>query len=83
MNKGYGSWRLRASGILTMIHVIPYGITVKQGLVPNHNKLYVNIQTPTDNMIADGLTKLKSPYTYATFEANRIGVYALPIQLVS
>ena len=43
------------------------------------DKLYIIIQTPTDDMIADGLTKPKSPYTYATFEANRIGVYALPI----
>jgi hypothetical protein len=29
MNQGCGSWCLRVSGILTKIHVIPYGITVK------------------------------------------------------
>ena len=43
------------------------------------DKLYIIIQTPTDDMIADGLTKPKSPYTYANFEPNCIGVYKLPI----
>ena len=43
------------------------------------DKLYVIIQTPTEDMIADGLTKPESPYTYATSEAYRIGVYELPI----
>ena len=35
------------------------------------------IQTPTDDMIADALTKPKAPYIYiyASFEANRLGVY--------
>ena len=41
--------------------------------------MYIIIQTATDDMIANGLTEPKSPYTYATFEANRIGVYTLPI----
>ena len=35
-------------------------------------------QTPTNDMIADSLTKTKSPYNYATLEANRLGVYELP-----
>ena len=36
------------------------------------------IQTPTDDMIADALTKPKTPYNYASIEANllvRLGVY--------
>ena len=33
------------------------------------DKLYIIIQNPTDDMIADCLTKPKSPYTNATFEA--------------
>jgi len=44
---------------------------------------YTMIQTPTDDMIADALTKPKAPYNYASFEANRLGVYELPIQPVS
>ena len=43
------------------------------------DKLYEIIQTPTDEMIADALTKPKSPYNYASIEANRLGVYELPI----
>ena len=43
-------------------------------------KLYTIIQTtPTDEMIADALTKPKSPYNYASIEANRLGVHQLPI----
>jgi hypothetical protein len=30
-------------------------------------------------MIADALTKPKAPYNYASIEANRLGVYQLPI----
>jgi len=30
-------------------------------------------------MIADALTKPKSPYYFAFVEANRLGVYQLPI----
>jgi len=43
------------------------------------DKLYVIIQTPTEDMIADALTKPKAPYNYASIEANRLGVYQLPI----
>ena len=43
------------------------------------DKLYVIIQTPTEDMIADALTKPKAPYNYASIEANRLGVYELPI----
>ena len=43
------------------------------------DKLYTIIQTPTDDMIADTLTKPKAPYNYASIEANRLGVYQLPI----
>ena len=43
------------------------------------DKLYVIIQTPTEDMIADALTKPKAPYNYASFEANRLGDYELPI----
>ena len=43
------------------------------------DKLYIIIQTPTADMIADALTKPKSPYNYASVEANRLGVYKLPI----
>ena len=42
------------------------------------NNLFEIIQTPTNDMITDSLTKLKSPYNYATLEANRLGVYELP-----
>jgi hypothetical protein len=42
------------------------------------DKLYVIIQTPTEEMIADSLTKPKAPYDYSTLEANRLGVYKLP-----
>jgi len=35
-------------------------------------------QTPTNDMIADSLTKPMSPDNYATLEANRLGVYELP-----
>ena len=41
-------------------------------------KLYVINQTPTEEMIADSLTKPKAPYDYSTLEANRLGVYKLP-----
>jgi hypothetical protein len=30
-------------------------------------------------MIADALTKPKATYNYASIEANRLGVYELPI----
>jgi hypothetical protein len=39
------------------------------------DKFYVIIQTPTEDMIADTLTKSKDPYNYASIEANRLGVY--------
>ena len=38
-------------------------------------RLYTTIQTPTDYMIDDALTKPKAPYDYASYEANRLGVY--------
>ena len=41
------------------------------------DKLYVIIQTPTEEIIADSLTKPKAPYNYITIEANRLGVYNL------
>jgi len=37
--------------------------------------LYVIIQTPTDEMIADALTKPKAPYDFASIEANRLGLF--------
>jgi len=43
------------------------------------DRSYVIIQTLTDNMIADALTKPKAPYDYASFEANRLEVYELSI----
>jgi hypothetical protein len=43
------------------------------------DKLYEIIQTPTEEMIADALTKPKAPYNYASVEANRLGVYTLPL----
>ena len=43
------------------------------------DKLYEIIQTPTDDMIADSLTKPKAPYNYSSVEASRVGVYSLPI----
>ena len=43
------------------------------------DRLYVIIQTPTDDMIADALTKSKASYNDASFEANRLGVYELSI----
>ena len=43
------------------------------------DKLYDIIQTPTEDMIADALTKPKAPYNYASVEANRLGVYTLPL----
>jgi hypothetical protein len=44
------------------------------------DRLYVIIQTPTDDMIADALTKPKLHiHNYASFEANRLGVYEFPI----
>ena len=42
------------------------------------DKLYVIVQTPTEEMIADALTKPKAPYNYSTIEANRLGVYNMP-----
>ena len=43
------------------------------------DKLYVIIQTPTEDIIADALTKPKAPYNNASIESNRLGVYELPI----
>jgi hypothetical protein len=43
------------------------------------DKLYVIIQTPTEDMLADSLTEPKAPYNYASIEANHLGVYQLPI----
>ena len=43
------------------------------------DRLYTIIQTPTDDMIADTWIKPKAFYNYASFEANRMGVYELPI----
>ena len=37
------------------------------------------IKTPTEDMIADALTKPKVTYKYTSVEANRLGVYQLPI----
>ena len=34
---------------------------------------------PTDEMIADALTKRKAPYNYASIETNHLGVFQLPI----
>ena len=42
------------------------------------DKLYVIVQTPTEEMIADALTKPKAPYNYSTSEATRLGVYNMP-----
>ena len=42
------------------------------------DKLYEIIQTPTDEMIADSLTKPKSAYDYVIVEAARLGVYQMP-----
>jgi hypothetical protein len=42
------------------------------------DKLYEIIQTPTDEMIADSLTKPKSAYNYVIVEAARLGVYQMP-----
>ena len=42
------------------------------------DKLYVIIQTPTEVMIADALTKPKAPYNCASIEVNRLGVNELP-----
>ena len=39
------------------------------------DKLYVIIQTPTEDIIADALTKPEAPYNYVSAEANRLGVY--------
>ena len=41
------------------------------------------MQTPTEYMIANALTKPKALQNYASAEANRLGVYQLPIQLGS
>ena len=42
------------------------------------DKLFVIVQTPTEEMIADALTKPKAPNNYSTIEANRLGVYNMP-----
>ncbi len=42
------------------------------------DKLFEIIQTPTDEMIADFLTKPKAAYNYATVETARLGVYKMP-----
>ena len=42
------------------------------------DKLYEIIQNPTDEMIADSLTKPKSAYNYIIVEAARLGVYEMP-----
>jgi hypothetical protein len=42
------------------------------------DKLFEIIQTPTDDMIADSLTKPKSAYNYVIVEAARLGVYKMP-----
>jgi len=42
------------------------------------DKFYVIVQTTTEEMIADALTKPKVPYNYSTIEANRLGVYNMP-----
>ena len=42
------------------------------------DKLFEIIQTPTDEMIEDSLTKPKSTYNYATVETTRVGVYKMP-----
>ena len=42
------------------------------------DKLFDIIQTPTDEMIADSLTKPKSAYNYVVSEAARLGVYEMP-----
>jgi hypothetical protein len=42
------------------------------------DKLFEIIQTPTDEMIADSLTKPKAAYNYATVETARLGVYKMP-----
>ena len=36
------------------------------------DRLYIIIQTPTEDMIVDALTKPKAPSNYASFEANRL-----------
>ena len=43
------------------------------------DKLYIIIQIPTPYMIADTLTKPEATHNYASFEVNRLRVYALPI----
>ena len=42
------------------------------------DKLFEIIQTPTDEMIADSLTKLTSAYNCIIVEAARLGVYKIP-----
>ena len=42
------------------------------------DKLFEIIQTLTDEMIADLLTKPKSAYNYIIVEAARLGVYKMP-----
>ena len=42
------------------------------------DKLYVIIQTPTEDIIADALSKPKAPYNYTAVEANRLGVNKFP-----
>jgi len=42
------------------------------------DKLYEIIQTSTDEMIADSLTKPKSAYNYVIIEAARLGLYQMP-----
>ena len=47
------------------------------------DKLYVIIQTPTEDMIADALTKPKAPCYFAFVEANRLGAYLVSLKRVS
>ena len=42
------------------------------------DKLIENLQTQTDDMIADSLTKPKSAYNYIIVEAALLGVYKKP-----
>ena len=42
------------------------------------DKLFEIILTPTDEMIADSLTKSKSAYNYIIVEAARLGVQKMP-----
>ena len=46
-----------ASGVLTKIHVIPYGITVKTGFVPHHPKLKLLPTNPTSKQKSIRKTK--------------------------